>query len=308
MPGSWDSGLKRLVKAVPEDFVALLAPEAECVKNIPVEAELHHQDIHADLLYEISERGKLLLLHLELQSTSEVAVMAERLLEYNVLARRQYKRPVRSYVIYLRDDGRVASSPLIWKVPVGRAGEETVLIFHFQSIKVWEMKAEDVIRSGLPGLLPLLPLTYNGGRHEVVESMIDGLLAHDQLKLLWIAFSIAALVFKDPSEKEWLERRFAMYEDILTESWVYQETVQKGLEKGLQQGLQQGRQEGRQETLTQVLLNIVEARFPTLLPQAKALVEHAYDPLTLQHVIIMLTLAQSTEEANQSLSNGASAS
>ena len=88
--------------------------------------------------------------------------MALRLLEYNVLATREHKRRVLSCVIYLRKDSNIVESPLIWMTPDGR---ET-LRFHFEVIKLWEMTAESVMQMRLVGLLPLLPLTKDGKRHE----------------------------------------------------------------------------------------------------------------------------------------------
>ncbi|HAE82416.1 MAG TPA: hypothetical protein DCK85_03430, partial [Ktedonobacter sp.] len=55
-------------------------------------------------------------------------------------------------------------------------------------------------------------------------------------------------------EREWFRKRFDMFQDILKESWVYQEIGQefleqgyeKGLEKGLKKGLEQGLELGRE--------------------------------------------------------------
>ncbi len=91
-----------------------------------------------------------------------------------------------------------------------------------------------------------------------------------------------------------------MFESILEESWAYKEMKQKA-EK---QAKEKWKQEGRQEGMIQSLLTIVEARFPALLPQVKALVEHTRDPQTLQRLLLALTLAQSVDEASHSLSNG----
>ncbi|MDQ2903824.1 MAG: hypothetical protein ABI456_00565 [Ktedonobacteraceae bacterium] len=88
-----------------------------------------------------------------------------------------------------------------------------------------------------------------------------------------------------------------MLDDIFEDSWAYQEII----EKGRQKGLEEGREEGRHEGLIQALLAIVETHFPTLMPQAASLVERVHDPLRLQHLIVLLTLAQSTEEAYDTL-------
>jgi hypothetical protein len=98
-----------------------------------------------------------MLLHLEIQS-KEDRTMAQRLLEYNVLATREHKRPVLSCVLYLRQDHRLADPPLRWTLP---GGQET-LIFHFLALRLWEIPSEELLQRGLSGLLPLLPLTHEG--------------------------------------------------------------------------------------------------------------------------------------------------
>jgi predicted transposase YdaD len=170
----------------------------------------------------------------------------------------------------------------------------------------------------------LLPLTRDGKRIEVVEQMISELVAHDNPDLLGFAYLFSALTFTNQDNQAWLKRRFAMFEDILEDSWAYQELIERGLQKGLQEGLQKGRkkglQEGRkkglqegqkkglQEGLRQAALTIVEAHFPALVPQANAWVERIHDPATLQHLILLLSLAKSAEEAEHILNSDTSAS
>src|SRR5437660_6319111 len=83
------------------------------------------------------------------------------------------------------------------------------------------------------------------------------------------------------SEREWLTERFAMYHDILQESWVYQEILQEGRE----QGLEQGREQGREQALRQTLLGCIETRFPALTPLAKQQTSTIKDSDMLQSVI-----------------------
>ena len=66
--------------------------------------------------------------------------MADRLLEYNFRARREHKRDVYSCVIYLRQDGNVPASPLVWTF----AKSKEIMRFHFQSIEMAKLSADDV--------------------------------------------------------------------------------------------------------------------------------------------------------------------
>ena len=83
LSGKWDRSVKRLILEKPQDIVSWLLPGARVVGVYP--QELHSRDILADLLFEVVVDGKRYLLHIEFQARSD-AKMAERLLEYNVLA------------------------------------------------------------------------------------------------------------------------------------------------------------------------------------------------------------------------------
>ncbi len=43
--------------------------------------------------------------------------------------------------------------------------------------------------------------------------------------------------FQGEAEHEWIERKFAVYKDIIEESWVYQEIIKKGKLEALHQGV-----------------------------------------------------------------------
>ncbi|MBA2288155.1 MAG: hypothetical protein H0W02_21990 [Ktedonobacteraceae bacterium] len=195
-----------------------------------------------------------------------------------------------------------------------RPDGQQALRFDFQVINLRDLSVEDLLATGQVGLYPLLPLARDGKRIEVVEQMIGALVAHDNdaHDLLSFAYLFSALTFTDEDNQAWLKKRFAMFEDILEGSWAYKELiargVQKGRQEGRQEGLQEGLQKGRQEGLAQAVLTIVEGHFPTLLPQANAWVERVHDPAVLQHLLLLLILAQSTEEAAQILNSGTSAS
>ncbi len=325
--GAWDESLKKLVQTAPQDFDSLLLPGAVWAQELST--ELVSRDILADALHKVYLNGKEVLLHLEFQKRGD-SEMAQRLLEYNSMVARKYKLPVWSTVIYLSKTS-VVKAPLVYTRPDGHE----ILRFDFQVIKLWELSVDDILKTRHAGLYPLLPLARDGKRPEVVEQMLTELVTLDHRDLLSFAYLFSSLTFAKGEEQSWLKRRFAMFESILEESWAYKEMKQKaekqGKEEGekrgkeeaekkaeekaeekwrqkslqeAQEGRQKGLQEGLQEGMIQSLLTIVEARFPALLPQAKALLEHTRDPQTLQRLLLALTLAQNAEEASHSLSNG----
>lgn len=104
-----------------------------------------------------------------------------------------------------------------------------------------------------------------------------------------------------------------MIEDILEDSWAFQELREKALEQGIQQGLEQGRLQGMQqgiqeatkqevERLRQILLAFVQARFPALVPLAEQQGKSFNHPEQLQALILNVSVAQSELEAKELLS------
>ena len=288
MAGLWDSLMKRLVRRYARQFVRWLSAEAVFVRALDI--ELQNQQLFADALLEVMLHGTSALLHIEFQ-TYDDADMEVRLQEYNVLASRQYEHlPVYSYVIYLRKVGEVAVSPLVRGFPDG----EEVHRFFFRVIELWEVAAEVLLQAGWPAVLPLVTLTKGGKRHEVVKEMIDRLASAEEYDLLAIAQVLGGLVFKTGPELAWFRKRFSMFQDILSESWVYQELVEQGVEKERQQELQRQRQ---------TIVGFVQRRFPEITALAEQQTAKITDPEMLQTVILKLLDAQTIEEARQILLN-----
>ena len=162
---------------------------------------------------------------------------------------------------------------------------------------------------GWAGLLPLVTLTKGGKRPEVVKEMIETLASAGEMDLLALARLIGGLAFKKQEEREWFRRRFSMFQDILRESWVYQEIgqeflaegLEKGLERGLERGLKKGREEGKLEGQRQVLMSYVQMRFAELSELTKQQLEDIKDPEMLEAVTLKLFAAQTVEEARKIL-------
>jgi len=121
------------------------------------------------------------------------------------------------------------------------------------------------------------------------------------------------LVYDTESDKKWLKRRFAMFDEILESSWSYQEMVQKGvdqglevgrkqgLQKGIEQGLQKGLEEGELKTLRSVLVRLVEKRFLELLPLAQKQAAQLNNLVALNTAIDRLIGTQTIEQTKQVL-------
>ena len=79
-----------------------------------------------------------------------------------------------------------------------------------------------------------------------------------------------------------------MLQDVLRDTWAYQEILQEGLEKGREEGLNSQRQ---------MLVALVEAHFPNIVQLAQERAEAIKDPKGLQRLFLKLVAAQKEEEA-----------
>lgn len=278
MAKPWDDTMKRLIRAHPQHFVSWVLKGA--IFKAALSIELKNWTRETDFLLDVIQNERQMLVHMEFQSREDED-MAQRLLEYNVLATREHGRPVLSCLIYLRKDSRIAESPLIWQLPDG----QKILYFHFIVIKLWEIKAEELIQTDLTGLLPLVPLTKDGGQYEVIDEIATKLAAANEYNLLEYARRFASLVFREGSDHEWLNRRFAVYKDILEDSWVVQEERLEGELRGLHLAVQ----------------DVIQARFPEILPYAKKQMEGIGDTELLRRMNVKMSMAQTAEEALQYL-------
>lgn len=278
MAKPWDDTMKRLIRANPQHFVSWILKGA--IFKAALSIELKNWTRETDFLLDVLQNERQMLVHMEFQSREDED-MAQRLLEYNVLATREHKRPVLSCLIYLRKDSRISESPLVWELPTG----QKVLYFHFMVIKLWEITTEELIQTDLAGLLPLVPLTKDGGQYEAIDEVVTKLIAAKEYNLLEYTRRFASLVFKGDSDREWLNRRFAMYKDILEDSWVVQEE----------------RQEGKREGLYQAVIAVVQARFPEIVDLTKKQIDGVVDSNSLQDLLVKICLVQDVQEAVQAL-------
>jgi len=199
-----------------------------------------------EFVSELRKEKKPGLSHIEIQTYSDPEIQV-RLLEYNILASRQYDHlPVYSYVICLREEADVPDPPFIRRFPDENGVE--VHRFYYRVMRLWQFPAEVLLQIEWMGLLPFIPLTQGGKQPEVVKGMVDRLAEAQEWDLLAISQLLGGLAFKQKPEQEWFRKRFTMYQDILRESWVYQEIGQQFHEQGQRQ----------------TIMNFLQVRFPEI--------------------------------------------
>ena len=309
METPYDNGTRRLMAICAQDLVDWLLPGAFCTGKLSDKFESF--DIEADAMQETLFYDRLALVHVEFQSGSDTS-MAQRLLEYLVMAYRRYKCPVISYVIYLRKCA-VPTPPLVLTLPNG----EECLRLNYKVIALWETPYEELLAKGLKGLIPLVPLAHNGKRRDVVEELIMRLLpAHDtvekELLALLQLFTSLAFGVENEESQEWLKRRFKVLNDILRETpayqWILQEGREEGFLKGLLEGKEKGLLEGQKEerqkvllSLCEVLVKMVQGRFPQLSSLATKQVDRIQDVEKIEDLLVKISTSSTLEQVQQHL-------
>ncbi len=294
MAGVWDSNMKRLVGINPQAFATWLLGDVQVVRELSGHL---NRAIDIDILYEVSLRGQRVGLHIEFQRSHDTN-MAERVWEYNVFASLKYSCTVISFVIYLKKDGKIAESPLIRAL----SEDQQIHRFDFFNIKLWETSTEELMETGLVDLLPLLPLTKEGGKREVIEEVVTKLLQVEdkgiQKNLLTITFTLSSLALDAQEDKTWLFRRFRMFQDIIRDTEIYQYIMQEGIERERQEALMRQRQ---------VLIAFVQAHYAELVPFAMAQVEQINNVDVLNKLTLdVVGLAQNLEEVRRYLQEASS--
>lgn len=172
---------------------------------------------------------------------------------------------------------------------------------------MWEVPTQELLDSRLRDLAPLLVLTRDGQRREVVETAISLLDPPDgerKSELLTLTYGLASLILTNEADQDWLARRFGMLYDILKDTRAFQDLTKEVREESMQQGMQQGKVEGLRLTV----LDMVEARFASfeLVKQAREVVEQINDLETLRHFAVKVALLQEPGEVIPLLTQAAS--
>ena len=267
MPKEWDHLMKWLAHANPQHLVSLLMKDALFESEAINELQVQSREIQADILYNILWKRQRAILHAEFQRRRD-ADIGRRVWEYNALTECLKQVPVYSFVIYLVKDSGIVQPPYRRVLPDGSVSH----VFYYTNVYLWELPASAFKGPGREGLLPLLPLTKNGARREVIEEMIEELQAAHKQDLLALAYSFAALVLQKKEDRQWLKRRFEMLSDILEDSWAFQELKERAekrarekvreevREEVREQMRREARQEARQEAEREVEQRVEQAR------------------------------------------------
>ncbi len=231
-----DISSKRLIGLAPEAWAQWALGRPDVTGGEIISGEFQFLSRTSDTLMRLTapELGEFLgLFEIQLHYRKN---MPRRIRAYTALAEEKYELPVYPVLVNIRP-GNAAD--------IAHFYESNVLGLYarqdYRVINLWEVPCEEVLRLNAPALLPFVPAMRGGGTVPIVQQALEQLRDSVQLQederlkdaaLALLSFARYALT------SDALERlvRWANMMDIVRESPLYQDIINRGVQQGLQQG------------------------------------------------------------------------
>ena len=248
-----DSPLKQLVSAFITDFAAWLL-QAEVRAAHPLNVELPAETLAADQVFQVTlTDGRTLVLHIEFQGRTSRAPMEWRMLEYIVRLAHTYRLDLWSVGIYV---GRGAGAGDIGSYQVNGLDGTPTLAWRYHVIRLWQMRAEELLAMGRPALLALIGQT----QIETPEAVLPDVVARlqsvpDPERRDRLLTALTALI---PEEE-----MVAMVERMIDREELLLDTpfLRRIREEGRTEGRAEGRAEAALAARRRSILDVLVVRF-----------------------------------------------
>jgi len=255
----FDTTLKTWIKEQAREILPVLLPGAMLLE--PIDVERIKPTMRVDRVFRVLYQGQEYILHIEFETGTDRNMRA-RLAVYNTLLYYEYDSPVISIIVYPFTT-TIAESPLrVMK------GEEELLTFHFLTLALFELDAQEYVREHVLCMYPLLP-TMQGVDHRLMKQAVDELVAHyqdDQASLadrfVWIELVLDRTDTVALHEKEAIHKELKMYDQL----WKESPTAQRKLAESKVEGAQM------------MLISFIKVRFPALAELAQEHVTRIKSP------------------------------
>lgn len=214
---SFDNVCKVLAEKYPADFVQWLIPSES--KNVKVlKTELSLEPIRADSVIFIQTDNKIL--HIEFQTlTQSKPVISFRMLDYYVRLKRLYKCSIVQVVIFLQETND--------EIAFTQEYIDDMTTHHYRAIRMWDQDSDLFLNS--LALLPLAPLCRTDSSQNLLSQVAEQIvkISDRETRKNTAAYTeiLAGLRF----DKSLIRRLLS--EDIMQESVIYQDILQKGEQK-----------------------------------------------------------------------------
>jgi predicted transposase YdaD len=215
---SFDNVCKILAEKYPLDFANWLLPEA--VEKIKVlKTELSIEPIRADSVILLQTKNRILHLEFQTNTKSETPIPL-RMLDYFVRLVRQYNLPVTQVVIFLQETSN--------EIAFTEAYIDEMTHHRYRVIRMWEQDSDLFLHN--PALLPLAPLTKTNSALGLLSQVAREIAKITDVPARQNTAAYTEILAGLRFEKNLI--RQLLSEDIMQESVIYQDILQKGEQKG----------------------------------------------------------------------------
>ena len=214
---SFDNVCKILAEKYPLDFANWLLPET--VEKIKVlKTELSIEPIRADSVILLQTNNRILHLEFQTNTKSETPIPL-RMLDYFVRLVRQYNLPVTQVVIFLQETSN--------EIAFTEAYLDEMTNHRYRVIRMWEQDSDFFLNN--PALLPLAPLTKTNSAPGLLSQVGTEIAKITNVAARQNTAAYTEILAGLRFEKNLI--RQLLSEDIMQESVIYQDILQKGEQK-----------------------------------------------------------------------------
>ncbi|MDZ7961837.1 MAG: Rpn family recombination-promoting nuclease/putative transposase [Aulosira sp. DedQUE10] len=244
---SYDNTCKYLAESYPADFARwLLASDTSDIQVL--KTELNLEPIRADSVTFLQISSQIL--HLEFQtSPASTPPLDFRMLDYYTRLKRQYWCDIEQVLIFLQ----ATSSEIVYQTQyVDRKTRH-----EYRVIRLWEEDPAPLLAN--PALLPLATLARSNSPADLLQQVaaaVDMIEETDARQNISACVQVLAGLRFD---KNLITQLFR--EEIMQESVIYQDILQKGL--------QQGKELGKKQEALELILRQLTRRFGVIEPEIK---------------------------------------
>ena len=215
---SFDNVCKILAEKYPLDFANWLLPET--VEKIKVlKTELSIEPIRADSVILLQTKNRILHLEFQTNTKSETPIPL-RMLDYFVRLVRQYNLPVTQVVIFLQETSN--------EIAFTEAYLDEMTNHRYRVIRMWEQDSDFFLNN--PALLPLAPLTKTNSAPGLLSQVGTEIAKITNVAARQNTAAYTEILAGLRFEKNLI--RQLLSEDIMQESVIYLDILQKGELKG----------------------------------------------------------------------------
>ena len=216
----YDNLCKILAEKYPRDFTRWLLNQEPLTIEI-LKPDLSIEPIRADSVTFLQTENRIL--HLEFQTTiKSQKPISLRMLDYYVRLVRKYQVPVTQVVIFLQETSD--------EIAFTEEYVSEVTTHRYRVIRMWEQ--DSALFLGNLALLPLAPLTRTDSAQVLLSQVAEEIAKIPDIETRQNTAAYTEILAGLKFEKDFIRQLFQ--EEIMQESVIYQDILQKGEQKGEQ--------------------------------------------------------------------------